>query len=64
MNTKWKDPKDLVVYYGWDQPVTCPMCGRRTEYIELNDVLEQHRCDPCDYNFIADLFDDEQDEEE
>ena len=49
-----------------DQPVQCPHCGARTEFTEINELQQEHRClNPlfCGAVFITE-FDTEADEEE
>lgn len=42
------DPQ-LPIYFMHDQPTTCPMCGRRTEW--LGEQPQLHDC-PCGYQFL------------
>lgn len=46
-------------YIASDQPVTCPVCGQRTDGEDEGDV-QHHRCGNCGYTF--DLTFDEEDE--
>lgn len=37
-----------------DQPTTCPKCGSRTEFIDLSENKQQHKCYGC--NFVFNLL--------
>ena len=42
--------------YIWDESiVNCPHCGARTEFIELADDKQQHKCLCCDYEFFVEF---------
>jgi len=41
------------VYLIGDQPTTCPKCGARTEYKELDGGRQDHACMQCGFHFIA-----------
>lgn len=46
----------MDVYYIYDQPMTCPNCGTRTEFTEygIGPTYQQaHKCLRCKYEFIA-----------
>lgn len=38
-----------------DQPETCPKCGLRTEFIEIDDTKQQHKCTDCLYEYFLDI---------
>lgn len=38
-----------------DQPITCPMCGARTDNVEKLDDTLHEKCLNCDYEFIAEF---------
>lgn len=42
---------DLPIYLMHDQPTTCPLCGRRTNWIGEQPQL--HACG-CGYRFLVD----------
>ncbi len=41
-----------------DQPMTCGLCGARTDFVETNDGLQLHECLnlDCRYQFIAENY--------
>ena len=51
---------DTAVYSneGNDQPATCPRCGSRTNFIELGDAVQQHKCLGCKYEFVLSFEED------
>lgn len=57
--TKEDEASALSRLYGQvelgDQPVSCPQCGCRSEFEELPDQLQYHRClnSSCQYHFIT-----------
>ena len=53
-----KSLHELDCYIGSDDPVTCPKCGLRTEFIEIANDKQQHKC-KCSYEFFVDFEDDE-----
>lgn len=48
------DPDALEVYIMTDQPENCVKCGCRTEFIEIDDLKQQHRCSGCGYEYFVD----------
>jgi hypothetical protein len=44
---------DPPIYLLGDQPMTCPKCGARTEYTELDGGRQNHTCLGCGFAFIA-----------
>lgn len=36
-----------------DQPQTCPVCGSRTDFVELFFSKQLHRCLGCDEVFLT-----------
>lgn len=40
-----------------DQPTTCPKCSGRTEFEEISDDKQQHKCLSCEYEFFQDFED-------
>ena len=46
---------NYVVDPNEDQPITCPKCGSRTDFIELADDKQQHQCLSCKYEFFLDV---------
>lgn len=42
-----------------DQPTTCPKCGARTEFENIADDKQQHKCLSCRYEFFLDFDEDE-----
>jgi len=38
-----------------DQPTTCPKCSYRTDYIQIEDNKQQHKCIDCRYEFFLDF---------
>lgn len=54
MKIEIKDLHALDCYVWDDTPVNCPRCGRRTDFIELAEDKQQHKC-PCGYEFFVDL---------
>lgn len=45
-----------AVWFIHDQPMTCPMCGTRTEFKELGigpSYQQAHTCPRCVFEFIA-----------
>ncbi|MHA2218071.1 MAG: hypothetical protein ACXACY_19220 [Candidatus Hodarchaeales archaeon] len=50
-----KSLHELPTYIGNDQPTTCPKCGRRTEFIEITDDKQQHKCPSCEFEFFIDF---------
>jgi hypothetical protein len=55
----------LIYYQPTDQPTTCPICGARTDYVDLSDLIQSHVClsKLCEYSFMLE-FDDENKEED
>lgn len=51
---KTKSLHELDVYVSGDHPATCPKCGARTEFIEVDDMKQQHKCLGCKYEFFMD----------
>ena len=50
------DSPDKDVYFLSDQPMTCPKCGARTDFVEVPDApvhTEKHTCPECKYSFTA-----------
>jgi hypothetical protein len=47
------DPLDC--YRLDDQPTTCGLCGARTDFEEINEVIQLHEClnSDCGYKFIT-----------
>lgn len=41
-----------------DQPTTCPICGSRTEFIDVTNSQQIHECLCCGYKFYK-YFDEE-----
>jgi hypothetical protein len=43
-----------------DQPTTCPLCGARTDFTELENGQQEHTClsPQCGYSFLVE-FDEE-----
>lgn len=54
MNIKLKNLDELERYTGGENPVTCPKCATRTDFIEISDV-QQHKCTGCEYEFFQDF---------
>lgn len=42
-----------------DQPVTCPKCGSRTAWQEMDEQKQHHTCLDCSHEFITEEEDDE-----
>ena len=40
-----------------DQPTTCSKCGGRTDFVDLSEKVQRHRClnDGCGYEFILEI---------
>jgi len=38
-----------------NQPITCGLCGTRTDFKEVSDVMQLHEClnSNCGYKFIS-----------
>lgn len=36
-----------------EDPITCPRCGRRTDWVDLADDQQFHTCVACLYRFLA-----------
>lgn len=54
-------------HYGYGEDIlTCPMCGSRTEMVELAKEAQHHTClnSDCGYEFVASPDDDVSDDEE
>ena len=45
---------NLDCYIINDQPTTCGLCGTRTDFEEINNMLQLHEClnPDCGYKFI------------
>lgn len=52
-----KDLDSLPVYMGNDQPTTCLLCGARTNFIDIDNAKQQHRClnKSCGHEFFVDF---------
>ena len=59
MPIKIKSLHELEVYIGDDQPTTCPKCGSRTEFIEVDDMKQQHKCNSCEFEFFLEFEDED-----
>ena len=46
------DALDVFTNGSNDQPTTCPKCGSRTDFIEIDDFQQQHKCLGCSYEFF------------
>jgi len=44
---------DLDVFTMTDQPETCPMCGARTEFLEMPTRKQVHVCLNCKEVFVV-----------
>lgn len=56
-STKLFIPRDNVIWASQDgQPVTCPDCGARTDFVDCNDGLQDHTClnSKCGEKFAVD----------
>lgn len=43
----------LHTYILTDQPTVCPICGARTNFVDLNKYTQHHNCPCCNYEFFA-----------
>jgi transposase-like protein len=57
---KIKSLDELEVFTNGDneQPTTCPYCGARTDFIEIDNFKQQHKCLSCKYEFFMDFDED------
>jgi len=48
---------DLDRYILNDQPTACGLCGARTDFEEVNDRMQIHKCinSNCDYKFTTEV---------
>lgn len=46
--------KDIILL-DTDQPTTCPLCGARTDFVELSRDKQKHTCLNCKYEFIGEF---------
>lgn len=48
--------EDLEIFFGSDQPTTCPHCGNRTNITVESERLQFHQCPTinCGFEFILD----------
>tara|TARA_R110000782_G_scaffold125788_6_gene217440 strand:- start:1114 stop:1320 length:207 start_codon:yes stop_codon:yes gene_type:complete len=48
---------NLDCYLLNEQPTTCAICGARTNFEEVNDGIQIHKCmnSNCDYKFTAEV---------
>lgn len=60
---KTKSLHELPVYIFGEEIVTCPMCGSRTDFIEVDDHKQQHEClNPnCKHEFFVEFEEDQDD---
>jgi len=59
---EYRSLHELDVYSAGDQPVECPKCGHRTEFIEVDHQMQQHKCKNCSYEFFLDLEEEEEED--
>jgi hypothetical protein len=54
-----KNNTDLEVYLMNDQPTTCPQCGARTSFDEIDNATQNHHClnTKCNYEFVTEAED-------
>ena len=70
LGTDWADadrklaPAPLETFLHNDQPMTCPKCGVRTEFIDNHDGTETHTCPGCNFVFLAEEDEDMEAEDE
>jgi len=38
-----------------DQPTVCPICGSRTDFLEITKNKQKHKCMSCNYTFYLDF---------
>ena len=52
-----KEPQssELPIFLGCDQPETCRKCGARTDFIELTNDLQLHRCLACQNGYLVEF---------
>jgi transposase-like protein len=57
MKLEIKSIHELDTYINGDnsQPTTCPKCGSRTEFEEISEDKQQHKCLNCEYEFFLDF---------
>jgi rubredoxin len=62
MSLELKSLHELDCYINGDnsQPTTCPKCGGRTEFEEVADDKQQHKCLNCEYEFFLDDFEEDE----
>jgi hypothetical protein len=49
------NPKELPVFIGTDQPETCRKCGSRTDFDDIGDGLQLHRCMLCGNQYLVEF---------
>jgi|AOAMet11_17_M020_2_1038521.scaffolds.fasta_scaffold10226_2 predicted nucleic-acid-binding Zn-ribbon protein len=61
MSLEIKSLHELDTYINGDnsQPKTCPKCGSRTEFEEIAEDKQQHKCLNCKCEFFLDFEEDE-----
>ena len=48
-----KKENELNTYLTTHQPEACRKCGRQTEILEKQGVLETHQCPKCSYKYLV-----------
>ncbi len=43
------------IFLASDQPETCRECGTRTNFVELSELLQSHRCPNCKYSYMLEF---------
>jgi ribosomal protein S27AE len=55
IDLKSLDELDVFVSDGNDQPEFCPKCGGRTEFEQIAEDKQQHKCMTCEYEYFLDI---------
>lgn len=50
---------EMIIYSIEDEPVTCPVCGARTDFRDSPEVAgqQEHCCLACGYEFVTEFID-------
>lgn len=60
----WSDKEVYIFPADYDQPITCPKCGARSEFTETRGGQYRHTCLGCHYEFLVEFEKEKKEEPE